>query len=324
MAEVPVVEAKDLADLEDGWFDDVIYFGCSARMLEALFCKAAAGGLINIVLCGGRFEKPVAAPVGRIHYGAIRIIGTGGFDPAEAMARIPETGEIRSGDKINIIGAGGPMGMMHVIRNICHPAEPEAVFAAEIDENRLCYLSSIAEPLAEEFGVKYTQYNPACERMANAFDYTALMAPVPQLIAQALTDSADAAVINIFAGIAAEVTAAIDMNAYIGKKIYFVGTSGSVLTDMQTVLEKTRAGLIDPNITVAAVSGLAGAVDGIRAIENHSIPGKIVVYPSCKDLPLIRLDRLDEKLPTVAAHLGNGLWTKQAEQQLLQSCAGGI
>ena len=40
-------------------------------------------------------------------------------DPAAAMAAIPATAEIRPGDKINIIGAAGPMGTMHVIRDLC-------------------------------------------------------------------------------------------------------------------------------------------------------------------------------------------------------------
>ena len=38
---------------------------------------------------------------------------------ADGYAVIPETGEIRDGDAIAVIGAGGPMGQMHVIRNIC-------------------------------------------------------------------------------------------------------------------------------------------------------------------------------------------------------------
>ena len=75
--------------------------------------------MLAIVQGGGKFGRPVDAQVGRVHYGGIRIIGTTGADPAEAYAAIPATAEIRAGDKINIIGAAGPMGTMHVIRDLC-------------------------------------------------------------------------------------------------------------------------------------------------------------------------------------------------------------
>jgi hypothetical protein len=48
---------------------------------------------------------------------------------------------------------------------------------------------------------------------------------------------------------------------------------------MKIVLKKTESGKLDTNLSVAAVSGLDGAIEGIRAVENHSIPGKIIVYP---------------------------------------------
>ena len=93
------------------------------RRLKSCFGRLLPRGLINIVQCGQKFGKPVITTVGRVHYGGIRIIGTTGSDPAESMATIPPSGEIRKGDKINVIGAGGPMGVMHVIRNICQGVE---------------------------------------------------------------------------------------------------------------------------------------------------------------------------------------------------------
>ena len=87
---------------------------------------------------------------------------------------------------------------------------------------------------------------------------------------------------------------------------------------MKVVLEKVEAGKLDTNTSVGAVCGLYGAIDGIRAVENRSIAGKIMVFPDCKGLGLVELEKLDEKLPDVAKHLNNGLWTKQAEQKLLE------
>ena len=111
------------------------------------------------MLSGERFDRPVVTMVGRVHYGGIRIIGTAGSNPAESMKYIPKTGEIRHGDRINVVGAGGPMGMMHVIRNVCQGIEGVSVFAGDVDDNRLAALTRIAEPLAEKNDVEYQTYN---------------------------------------------------------------------------------------------------------------------------------------------------------------------
>ena len=75
---------------------------------------------------------------------------------------------------------------------------------------------------------------------------------------------------------------------------------------MKAVLARVAAGRLDTNLSVAAVAGLDGAIDGIRAVEHNTVPGKIVVYPSCRGLPL-----------TPIAELDGGRWTKQAEDALL-------
>jgi threonine dehydrogenase-like Zn-dependent dehydrogenase len=234
------------------------------------------------------------------------------------MRTIPPTGEIRKGDRINVIGAGGPMGMMHVIRNICQGVTGVRVFAGDVDDKRLGQLSRIAEPLAKKNNVQYKAYNPTKEKPAEDFDYTALMAPVPELVADSVRSTGRDGIVNIFAGIPAAVTADIDMDAYIEKQLYFIATSGSTLEDMKRMLAKVESGKLDTNLSVAAICGLDGAAEGIRAIENRSIAGKIIVYPACKGLGLVTLEELNEKMPEVAEQLNNGLWTRQAENTLLK------
>jgi threonine dehydrogenase-like Zn-dependent dehydrogenase len=234
------------------------------------------------------------------------------------MVIIPDTDEIRPGDMINVIGAGGPMGLMHVVRNICQGVEEVSVFAGDVDDGRLAILTEIAEPLAEKNSVGYHTYNPTKEKITEAFDYTALMAPIPALVSAAVKDAAPRGLINIFAGIPATVTGLIDLDTYIEKGLFFIGTSGSTLEDMKRMLEKVETGRLDTNLSVAAVCGLAGATDGIRAVENRSIAGKIIVYPACRNLGLVPLSEMTKKMPDVAECLNNGLWTKQAERKLLE------
>lgn len=318
-AAVKNVTSQEVDSLQEAAFDDVLYFGSNPQTTEKLFTKVAANGLFNIILCNRKFPADVITTIGRVHYGNIRIIGTTTTDPADAMRNIPPTGHLKDNQTINTVGAAGPMGLMHVVRNICLGLKNLTIYAGDLDLERLTALNTIAQPLAAKHNVDYYPYNPSVNAPDIDFDYTVLMVPVPNLVADAVKHSAQNAVINIFAGIPASVTAPIDLNTYIEKHLYFIGTSGSVLEDMETVLNKVQSRSLDTNISLAAVSGLAGAVEGMRAVENHSIPGKIIVYPACPNLPLITLDELKQTLPEVAEKLNNGLWTKHAEEQLLTS-----
>ncbi|UCC21433.1 MAG: alcohol dehydrogenase catalytic domain-containing protein [Planctomycetota bacterium] len=82
LLDIAITTAADISKIAGAAYDDVIYFGSKANTLEVLFEKLAPGGLVNIVLCGGRFGRDVVAPVGRVHYGGVRIVGTTGLDPA--------------------------------------------------------------------------------------------------------------------------------------------------------------------------------------------------------------------------------------------------
>jgi threonine dehydrogenase-like Zn-dependent dehydrogenase len=300
----------------DAAFDDILYLGADAATAEKLFAKLAVGGLLAIVQGGRKFGRQVEAQVGRVHYGGIRVVGTAGADPAAAYAAIPASPEIRPGDKINIVGAAGPMGTMHVIRDLCQGAAGVTVYAGDLNDERLAGLETLAAPLAEKNSVTLRPYNPSKNPPSVAFDYVVLMAPVPALAAQAVTTAAPKAIVNVFAGIPADKTAAVDLDAYVEKQLYFVGTSGSELKDMQQVLAKVVARELDTNFSVAAVSGLEGAIDGIRAVEHNLLPGKILVYPSCRGLKLTALGDLGGETP-----LGPGHWNLEAETALLKRFA---
>jgi len=321
---IPVIGANSLANLEDALFDDIVYLGSNAETVETLFDRLAPAGVLNVTLCGGKLDRNVEVCIGRVHYGGVRIVGTAGSDPAEAMRHIVTTGEIRPGARINVIGAAGPMGLMHVVRDICQAVPDIAIWAGDTDDVRLGLLSAVAAPLARGASVRYESYNPTVNPPDGDFDYTVLMVPVVELIDQAIRTTAPGGVINIFAGIGSAVPCTFDLDSYIRKHMYFVGTSGSTLDDMKVVLDKVQTDRLDTNLSVAGVSGMAGAADGLHAVEERLIPGKIIVYPACTDLPLTTLDQLPERVPAIAGILerANGLWTKAAEDALLGALAG--
>ncbi len=295
---------------------DVVYHGSDPAEVERLFTTVPTNGLMVICQHGGKFGRPVVTPVGRTHYGGIRIVGTTGDKVEDALASIPATAEIRPNDKINIIGAAGPMGTMHVIRDLCQGVPGITVFAGDLSDDRLVMLKKLAEPLAQKNKLTLRPYNPQKDKLTEQFNYIVLMAPVPALVVQAVKDAAPKAIINIFAGIPADKTAEIDLDAYIAEQCYFVGTSGSTTEDMKTVLKKVMSKQLDTNLSVAAISGIDGAIDGIRAVEKNLMPGKIIVYPFAKGMKLTPLTEL-KNVP-----LRNGHWTAEAEEALKKEYAG--
>jgi len=76
---------------------------------------------------------------------------------------------------------------------------------------------------------------------------------------------------------------------------------------------------LDTNCSVDAVCGMAGAADGIEAVKNRTLSGKIVVYPALEKMPLMTLEQVCRTWPQVAEKMPDGIWTKEAERQLLRT-----
>ncbi len=313
-----VEDAPDIAALEDESFGDIVYFGAAADVIELLDRKLANRGILNVVTGGKRISRTVSLSVGRAHYGLCRWIGTRSADAAESYKVIPPTGEVRDGDSVCVVGAGGPMGQMHVIRDLCLGKRGISVTATDLDDARLASLRAKTQPLADAGGVPLRLINTQTEPLSESFSYWAIMAPVPALVTAAVTGSRPGGLINVFAGIPADKQAQIDFDAYIDRRCFLFGTSGSVVRDMRIVLRKLAEGQLDTNASVDAVSGMAGAIDGIAAVENRTLAGKIIVYPQLHELSLTPLAELSGLLPSVAAKLDGDHWCRAAEDELLR------
>ncbi|MBN1867446.1 alcohol dehydrogenase catalytic domain-containing protein [Candidatus Sumerlaeota bacterium] len=316
---VSASRTEHIESLPDHAFDDIVYFGSDKTTIEILNSKIDARGIVNVITAGKRIGEPVSIGVGRIHYGMTRWIGTTSDNAAEGYRMIPPTGELRAGDRCVVIGAGGPMGQMHTIRNVCVDLADIRIAATDVDDERLESLRQKAAPMAAERGVELRIVNTAKTPLeGETFTYTALMVPVAQFVSDAIAQSAPGALVNIFAGIPASTIHVIGLDAVIEKRVFLFGTSGSVLRDMKIVLDKVERGTLDTNCSVDAVSGIAGAIDGIAAVENRALAGKIIVYPSLRKTGLIPIHDLEKKFPSVAAQMKNGQWTGEAEAELLR------
>jgi L-sorbose 1-phosphate reductase len=316
---IPVAVATAVADLPREAFDDIVYFGTDGELIERLGVLLAPRGMIDIVLGGGRIGRPVAVDVGRIHYDLTRWVGTPGGSAADGYAMVPVESELRAGERVAVIGAAGPMGLMHSVRAVSCGLPGIELVAVDIDTDRLAHLAAIVAPLAAERKVPATFLDSRTSDLGSGYSYVAIMVPAPALVAGAVDLAGPASRINIFAGFATGTRAALDLDALFAKGCYLLGTSGSDIVDMKTVLAKLERGELDTNVSVDAVTGMAGVADALAAVDARTSGGKIVVYPTLRDTGLIRLADLAEHVPSAAAALVGGRWNRAAEEALLRA-----
>ena len=129
----------------------------------------------------------------------------------------------------------------------------------------------------------------------------------------------DGGVMNVFAGLARGTKVPLDLGDVYLKDTRVIGHSASSIDDLRLMLRQTERGDLSPNRSVAAVGSLSAARDGLIAVQEAALPGKVVIYPQVADLPLTPLPRLSERLPSVYTRLKDGReWTLAAENEFLR------
>ncbi len=311
--------------------DDLVILGpASGDLIANAFCTLARGGMLNIV---SDTPLPERAPIdaGWLHYDHMAIIGATSDDIAASYG--PIRSKLAYGGRCWMMGAAGPMGHMHVQRAIQVGPRPALLVATNRSSDRIQALTDLYGATAAEHGVELVclteaTLGPAGFRQrlleltdGQGFDDIVILAPSIQAIEEAASLLAPGGVVNVFAGLTRGTEAMLDLNPVIdGRQIRFIGSSGSSIADMRSMLVRVEQGALDTNRTVAAISGLDGVYDGILAVSQGTFPGKVVVYPHITGLGLTPLSELRERLPQVYARLGPGeAWTVEAEAELLQS-----
>ncbi len=311
-------QVADAETLPERSFDDIVYYGAQKAAIESLNDKLAARGIINIITGGRRIGQAVSVGIGHVHYGMTRWIGNPGMRACDSYLAIPDDGEIRAAEEVAVIGAAGPMGQMHTIRALCLDTPRISVTCTDVDDDRLAALLRKAGPLSEARKIPLSTINTSKEPLRGSFSYFIVLVPAGALVADAIAHSKDRCLINIFAGIPASNRHDLDLDTYLANRCFLFGTSGSVIQDMKIVLNRVRSGRLDTNISVDAVSGMAGAAQAMAAVENRSLSGKIIVYPSLHDVGLVPLANLEHRFPSVSCKLDGGRWTQAAEDELLK------
>ena len=307
--------------------DDIVVLGADPDVIERASPNLASYGIMAII-DDAPMARPVQLDVGRVHYNRWVYIGGTSADIAQAYSRTPVRSTLKPGGAAWFVGAGGPMGRMHVQRAIEDADKPGIIVCTDISDERLDDLCTSFRADAISRGIEFICLNPMDKASYTAamarfkergFDDVIVLAPVTPVIADAATYLAPGGVMNIFAGVPRGKAAAIDLSSAYLSQTRIIGHSASTIENMTFMLSQAETGRLSPNRSVAAVGSLAAAWDGLKAVQDTSYAGKIVIYPRIKELPLTAIEDLKDVLPTVYAKLRNGMeWTTEAETELLR------
>ncbi|MBI2432608.1 MAG: hypothetical protein HYV26_07045, partial [Candidatus Hydrogenedentes bacterium] len=313
---------------ENATYDDIIVNGPSLALVQALAPRLNKKGIM-FLLGPPRDGGLISLDVGGIHYEDKRFFGGG--DTLEAVAEANRRNDLKPGGAALFIGAGGPMGQMHVQRALEKADGPKRVVVTDLDRGRLNHIVHLFQPIADargaelitlassEFGSPAEMDVQIQELAPNGYDDIVILAPVAALVSNSMKFAAPQCFVNVFAGLVVGTKADIPLAALCnGVKI--IGSSGSRIKDLARILELVEGGELDTNRSVAAIGGLNAARDGLQAVKEARFPGKTVIYTQIPDLPLMSLKEVSEKLPEIKGKLSpEGAWTKDAEEALLET-----
>lgn len=333
-----IIEKNNVSDYEalskeltDGQgFDDIVMLNpASAEVVGNVARFIARRGTLNIV-----GTKPLdgltSVDLGRLHYDYIAFVGNNSTDIAASYGEARNRCELRAGGTTVFVGAGGPMGQMHVQRALELPDGPKTIIATEISDERLQTLVNMFEPLAKKNGRELFIFNPNTSKQSfhdfvmevtkgQGADDVVVSVPVAGLMEEGDTVMKADGMMVLFAGVPNGTMGKVNLsNVYLSNAQY-TGTSGLTIDDQSSVMERRLAGTLSPGRSVAAIGGMETAAEAIQSVMDSKYPGKVVIFPQIHNLPLTSLKELKDRLPEVAAKLGQDqMWTNEAEEVLIE------
>ena len=338
--EAEVIEINDLTpdDFEDlnqricdgKGFDDIVLLAPkSAALVNEAAKLIGFRGTFNIVSTQP-LDGPVKIDPGRVHYHYTTFIGNTSDDIAASYGEARNRCELLPGGTLVVVGAGGPMGQMHVQRAIEMKNGPKRIIASDVDQMRLDALEKQTESIAKQQGVEFHSFNPMdADLLLKDYlknindgalaDDVVVCVPSPALMESSYQLLGPNGMFVLFAGAPIGNFMEVDINDIFLNNLQLTGTSGSTMDDQRLVVKRTVDGELSPILSVAAIGGMRAALDGLDAMMTGKYAGKVVILPQIEDFPLIGLNELAKRYPEIGKYLGeNNAWTYEAEKALIE------
>ncbi len=193
--------------------------------------------------------------------------------PPEAYASNTRS-DLLPGGKVWFVGAGGPMGQMHLQRAVMLDAPPSLIVVSDRHDDRLARIQARFGGLMQQRGIELVLLNAKIGGDPTAygpFDDIVSMVPSAEAVAASIPSLGENGVYNIFAGVAKGVTVELDLGTILAKNQRLIGTSGSSIADLRHTLELVESDALSTNASLAAIGGLDAFRDGLAAVKAGPI-----------------------------------------------------
>lgn len=288
------------------------------------------GGMIQYGVFDERVQKYLIPVEGAIGYSQASLV-----EPWACIEASYVRADIQPTDRVVwVLGGGGPMGQMHMLR-ACRLKQSgvasgmEKLLVTDVSADRLAAVSRRFAPRAKAAGLELLAWNPLekgfedrmRELAPEGVDYIVACAQIPDVVVDSFRFLKRYGAMNLFAGLARG-TGPVNLGDVHYDQHTVTGNSGSRLSDMEDVLRRAERGELDTDSSAGAVVGMKGAADGVRAVADGTITNKTVLYPQIPDLPLTPVEELPKHVkfsPDVAAQLELGVWSQRAEKEMLDA-----
>jgi threonine dehydrogenase-like Zn-dependent dehydrogenase len=311
--------------------DDILILDGNTSMIDAASEKLNTNGILTI-LNNKPLDGMIKIDLGKLHYDMIAYIGTHSLTIDDAYLKNPIRTELFQNGYCWILGAGGPLGRMHLQRALEMERHPNKILATNRGLERLSAVWDDFSNLAHKKNIELDAISPTHHQelykqylhdigQSGGFQDIVVMVARAETVADAIPYLSQYGVLNLFAGINRGITAEVDAWSICGpKQIRLIGHSGSNLNDQIHTVKKILEGNLQPELSVAAVGGLNQLIDGLQAMIDEKYTGKIIIYPHIVDFPLTALNEFQSRDPEVYdALIASKFWGVEAEKIFLEN-----
>lgn len=246
---------------------------------------------------------------------------------------------IKENGHLLILGGTGPMGLLSIDYALHGPVKPKTIVVTDLSEDKLktaSQLFTIEDAKKEGIDLHYVNVSGLNDQVAHlqslahneGYDDVFVLAPVAKLVNQASLLLAKDGCLNFFAG-PQDKNFSAEINFYDVHYSFthYVGTSGGNTEDMREAVALIEQKKVTVAKVVSHILGLNDVAETTLGLPN--IPGgKKLVYTQ-KTIPLKSLEEIltgnhtdvfYKNLQKILANT-NGIWSKNAEQYVLDNAA---
>jgi threonine dehydrogenase-like Zn-dependent dehydrogenase len=286
------------------------------------------GGMIQYGVFDERVQQYLIKVEEDIGYSQASLV-----EPWACIEASYERADLKPSDRVVwILGGGGPMGQMHLIRTITLKRRGklralEVILVTDVSEERLAAVERRYGAQARDAGARLVLLDPRgadfdrrMRELAPAgVDYIVACAQIAAVVNDSRKHLRRYGVLNLFAGLKRG-EGPINLGDIHYDQHTVTGNSGSRVEDMEKVLRQTERGEMDTNASAGAVVGMKACAEGVKAVAEGRITNKTILYPQLPELPLVPIEELPNLVrfsPEVEKEVRAGRWSKRAEREML-------